>query len=312
MENTNSEGKALVINETSPSLAQTHMQGPLTTGSGKPLTKDELDAVKKELEIIKKEFGYKEPNRSFMDEPDTVWRFGGKPDYSLTNLLYLKQRTTQHKEDSLEHVVENLVKTWEMERSHKPDHTVHRSVDQEKFRISANGGKVFANEEANQVGNYNVLLNACPADLYDAENTSWDGKLSRCVLNRLSHTSKLTDTESLTHVCSALSHPESHDLFHTAFAAFPWEVLEVYSPPPKVAFTWRHWGQFTGTFEETKGEGQVIEMFGFGTAVVNDKLQLTEVEIFYDPKDFFAALRGNKKPEEVNKTWKTGACPFEM
>jgi hypothetical protein len=49
-----------------PSMAQTHMQGPLsvTTGSGKPLTKEELDAVKKELEEIKHNYNLKEPERS--------------------------------------------------------------------------------------------------------------------------------------------------------------------------------------------------------------------------------------------------------
>jgi hypothetical protein len=95
-----------------PSMAQTHMQGPLTvTGSGKALTKEELAAVKEELEDIKRKGGLKEPDRSFMDDPDIKWRFGGKPDYSVTNLLYLKQRSTVHEEGSLEQIVENLVKT---------------------------------------------------------------------------------------------------------------------------------------------------------------------------------------------------------
>ena len=262
-----------------PSLAQTHMQGPMeVAGTGKPLTREELDALKEELEALKKEFDYKEPVRSFMDNvPESNWRFGGKPDYSLTNLLFLKQRTKKHGEGSLEETVENLVKTWEMERSHKLDPTTHHSVDQEKFRISANGGKVFDNIEANQVGNYNVLLNSCPADLYDAKNISWE---------------------------------ESHDKFHDAFAAFPWEVLDVYSPPPKVAFTWRHWGEFTGTYDGNQGQGQLVDMFGFATATVNDKLQLTDVEVFYDPAEFIDVLRGNKDVDEVNRAWNAGACPF--
>ena len=96
-----------------PSLAQTHMQGPLeVNGSGKSLSKEELLACKEELDQIKKQYGMKEPERSFMDEPDTKWRFGGKPDYSLTNLMFLKERIKQHPEGSLELIVENLVKTW--------------------------------------------------------------------------------------------------------------------------------------------------------------------------------------------------------
>mmetsp|Transcript_33773 Transcript_33773/g.81877 ORF Transcript_33773/g.81877 Transcript_33773/m.81877 type:complete len:177 (+) Transcript_33773:529-1059(+) len=165
-----------------------------------------------------------------------------------------------------------------MERSHKLDYKAHQSVDQENFRISANGGKVFDNVEANQVGNYNVLMNACPANLYDAQNTTWE---------------------------------ESHDKFHAAFAAFPWEVLEVFSGPPKVAFTWRHWGTFTGEYDGNKGEGQLVEMFGFGTAVVNDKLQLKDVEIYYNAEQFINVLRGEKKPEDVNANWKSNTgCPF--
>ncbi|KAL7577955.1 hypothetical protein ACA910_007579 [Epithemia clementina (nom. ined.)] len=259
-------------------MAQTFAKGPWTVnGSGKPLTKQELDQVKADLAQLKQEFGYREPTRSFMDAPDTQWRYGGPPDYALANYLYLTQRTQQHAPGSLEEVVENLVKTWEMERSHKVDPTQHQSVDQDKFRISANGGHVFDNVSANQVGNYNVLLNSCPANLYDAQSLSWE---------------------------------ESHDKFETAFAAFPWEVLQVFSGPPKVAFSWRHWATFTGTYEGNAGKGELVEMFGFGTAVVNDKLQLQDVEIFYDPTSFLNVLKGNKTPAEVNQLWNAGACPF--
>ena len=214
-----------------------------------------------------------------MDDPNTKWRFGGPPDYSLTDLYYLKQRSKEHPEDSLEKVVENLVKTWEMERSHKVDCKQHQSVDQKRFLISSNGGKKYNNVEANKVGNYNVLLDACPAEVWDKENVTWE---------------------------------KSHDKFHTAFAAFPWEVLEVYSGPPKVGFSWRHWGDFTGEYEGKQGDGQLIEMFGFGTAIVNDKLQLCDVEIYYNAEDFIKNMRGEKKVEDTNLSWNTGGgvCPF--
>ena len=58
-----------------------------------------------------------------MDDPEIKWRFGGPPDYTLANLEYLKGKTRNHAEGSLELIVENLVKTWEMERSHKTDCT---------------------------------------------------------------------------------------------------------------------------------------------------------------------------------------------
>lgn len=34
----------------------------------------------------------------------------------------------------------------------------------------------------------------------------------------------------------------SHKTFKRMMPTFAWEVLEVYSGPPRVAFRWRHWG----------------------------------------------------------------------
>ena len=59
------------------------------------------------------------PVRSFMDDPDIEWKFGHKPDFTLTDLKYMSERSKHHKPDSLEKIVENLVKTWEMESTHK-------------------------------------------------------------------------------------------------------------------------------------------------------------------------------------------------
>lgn len=261
----------------SPSLAQTHCQGPLAAnGSGKPLTKEELEACKKEYQQLVDEHGLIPPVRSFMDEPDTEWRFGGPPDYSLANLLYFKGRTKVHEEGSLALIVENLVKTWEMERSHKVQHKQHMSVDQEKFRIGANGWKKYNTAEAQEVGNYNVLLSGASPELWDAANITWD---------------------------------DSHHKWHAAFAAFPWEVLEVFSGPPKVAFTWRHWGHFTGTYDGHKGSGELVELFGFGTATVNDKLQLCEVDIFYKADEFMEVMKG-KRPASDLSQGKTAMGPY--
>ena len=57
-------------------------------------------------------------------------------------------------------------------------------------------------------------------------------------------------------------------MFHKSFPAFPWEVMEVLAfpdlgnpnwpdcaNPDFVAFTWRHWGNFTGKYKENKGKG---------------------------------------------------------
>lgn len=58
------------------------------------------------------------PKRDYMDNPEIEWR-NGKPNYDLSNLKYLSERSRKHGADSLEKLVENLVKTWEMESTHK-------------------------------------------------------------------------------------------------------------------------------------------------------------------------------------------------
>jgi len=246
--------------DTPPSMAQTYMRGPLTpTGSGKPLSADELASCREQLEKLKAEFG-------LLEQEGIKWRFGGVPGYSLTNLKYLEGKTKNHAAGSLEPIVENLVKAWEMERSHKTDPSQHRSVDPEKFHVGANGWKKYNNQEANAIGNYNVLLAGCPAQLYDSEKITWE---------------------------------QSYEKFHDAFAAFPWELLEVFSGPPKVAFSWRHWGEFTGSYEGNKGKGELVEMFGFGVATVDDQLRLVDVDIFYKPETFLEVLRGDKDASEL-------------
>ena len=70
-----------------------------------------------------------------MNEKSINWMFGGVPDYSLTNYFFMKERTKKHAEGSLELIVENLVKTWEMERSHKPDAFDHHTIDYSNFSM---------------------------------------------------------------------------------------------------------------------------------------------------------------------------------
>ncbi len=59
------------------------------------------------------------PERKYLDgEPDHVWR-SGKPDYTVVNQAYLAGKTRNWAADSLESLVESVVKTLEMEISHK-------------------------------------------------------------------------------------------------------------------------------------------------------------------------------------------------
>jgi hypothetical protein len=59
------------------------------------------------------------PERKYLDgEPEHVWR-NGKPDYTVVNQTYLAGKTRKWAADSLESLVECVVKTLEMEISHK-------------------------------------------------------------------------------------------------------------------------------------------------------------------------------------------------
>ena len=65
--------------------------------------------------------------------------------------------------------------------------------------------QVFKGEEAKDAGNYNALLAGVDKDIYDTTKETFDS---------------------------------SHDLFRNTFKdGFPWEVLQVFTGPPKVTFS---------------------------------------------------------------------------
>jgi len=71
-----------------------------------------------------------------------------------------------------------------------------------------NGGPNIPGPEMVRVGTYNALLSK--SQYYDPEQNSYE---------------------------------DSHRTFKRMMPTFAWEVLEVYSGPPTVAFRWRHWGE---------------------------------------------------------------------
>ena len=60
------------------------------------------------------------PNRQFMDDPKIKWRTT-KPDFSKVDAVFKAERTRHHPPGSLAKLIEDLVKTFEMEATHKPD-----------------------------------------------------------------------------------------------------------------------------------------------------------------------------------------------
>jgi len=195
------------------------------------------------------------PVRHFMDDVNTEWRRPER-DYSQINAMYLKERTRHHLIGSLEKTVENLVKTWEMESSHKKNIKDWRSVDPEKYHISVNGGPRFNLEENIRMGNYIMTMQDSP--LFDASKETWES---------------------------------SHSLFNEAFPdGFAWELLEVFSGPPKVTFTWRHWARWTGEFRGNAPTNEPIELIGMCVAEVDDQLKITDLQVYFDPNPMLAKM----------------------
>jgi hypothetical protein len=59
--------------------------------------------------------------------------------------------------------VENMVKIWEMEASHKKKFAQWISINHDKYDVQINGGPIIEGKDAFKMGNYNVTLSGCPA-----------------------------------------------------------------------------------------------------------------------------------------------------
>ncbi|GKV02115.1 hypothetical protein SLEP1_g14590 [Rubroshorea leprosula] len=74
------------------------------------------------------------------EEPEKVqWRHGGPPRYDDVNRLFEEGRTKEWPEGSLEETVQNAIKSWEMELSHKVRLQDFKTINQEKFKLIVNG-----------------------------------------------------------------------------------------------------------------------------------------------------------------------------
>lgn len=179
-------------------------------------------------------------------------------------------------------MVENLVKNWEVEASFKTRLQDWRTIDYENYTFSMNGGPPQSAEHMLNVGTYNAII--APNEYYSPENSDF---------------------------------ASSHKTFKRMMPTFAWEVIEVYSGPPKVAFKWRHWGvmknDYVGFNEYvvprrtlldrlltvicSKGEkvtakahGGPIEIFGITVANVDDKVRLQAVDTWMDPLSMFRQI----------------------
>merc|ERR1719499_589167 len=182
---------------------------------------------------------------------DVTWRTT-KPNYDNANVKFLRQRSRKHAQGSLEHVVQDIVKNYEMEISHKVVPADWNTIDTSKFKIKANMGAEFDVAGCIKLGSYNVLL----------DNTKG---------------------------YKAAPFEETHKLWQSKLeSGFGWECLKVHTPPPVVRFSWRHWGHLGGTTldEEAQGKGQLVELFGFSVATLDDKGKMIDLQNYYDADKF--------------------------
>lgn len=163
------------------------------------------------------------------------------------NRAFFAGRQNKWAADSLEGVVQNLVKNWEVEAHHMPDLTQWKTMDVDKFKAYSNGAGPVSAEIMGEDGTYNMLL----------------GEMSSCPFSAAANTFK-----------------SANEMFTGLFIeGFAWEVVEVFSGPPNVSFTWRHFGKASGQFDGVKGNSEVIEMFGHTMARVNGDLQIEELQV---------------------------------
>ncbi|XVE63368.1 hypothetical protein DITRI_Ditri07aG0014600 [Diplodiscus trichospermus] len=201
--------------------------------------------------------------RSILNEAseNIEWRYGGPPIFDAVNKLFEEGRTKEWPEGSLEETVQNAVKSWEVELSHKTRLQDFKTINREKFKLIVNGREGLSGEETLKLGNYNALLkNSLPEEFqyYKAEEESFES---------------------------------SHDAFRSAFPrGFAWEVISVYSGPPLITYKFRHWGYFEGPYKGHAPTGEMVEFYGIGVMKVDESMRAEEVEIYYDPAELFAGL----------------------
>lgn len=238
-----------------------------------------FDEVQKALNYLISKHGFIRPTRSDISESDPRQWLRGVPNYDVADLSFFLGRSQVHSEGSLEFIVENAVKAWEMEATHLP-YASWNSVDHSCYNVSANGGEPIDGEEAAKMGNYNWLMQTVDPSVYDASQETFES---------------------------------SHAIFGNAFEnGFPWEVLKVFSGPPEIAFSWRHWAYFTGVYKGKEGDGKRYDMYGLGLLTVNEELKVQKIRIFYDPKGFLEALEGKKNVTELHRAGGLvgSGCPF--
>lgn len=198
--------------------------------------------------------------RDYEPMEDVKWRFG-KPNYAKVNTFYFEHRSSKPAEGSLVAIVNKLVKNWEVESHHIADPHQYKTMDISKFVSMNNGACPASAYYMAEVGPYNMLI---------GETKDYSSKLSTFEKANQNFSRSLPD-------------------------GFAFEVTDVYSGPPTVAFKWRHFGMMTGTFtdkfgNEYEGNGEMLNLHGLCIAVVNADLIIESLDVYYNPEDMLGPL----------------------
>ena len=184
------------------------------------------------------------------------WRYGKEPDYTKSDENFPKGSTQNHPVNSLEALVQNLVRTFDIEANFKTNPQQWISIVQDKFRMSTNGGTNYKVEDLIEAGTYKLLIGN--TEHYKASEENFE---------------------------------TSTNLFHSEFPeGFLWEVVEVYSAPPTIAFKWRHWGHFQGAYKDYLPTGETIEVVGMSIVYVSEDLKILSLDHYYDNNKFLDKL----------------------
>ncbi|KAG6577036.1 hypothetical protein SDJN03_24610, partial [Cucurbita argyrosperma subsp. sororia] len=211
-----------------------------------------------------------------LEGPTVEWRMGKPPNYEAVNKLFEEGRTKVWPKGTVEEQVQNIVKSLQMEFAYKTTPQDFKNINLHKFIASINGRTVSC-EEALKLGSFNTFLkNPLPEEFHyfkPQEETS----------------------------------ESTHNDFNTCFPrGFAWEVIEVYSPPPLIAYKFRHWGFFEGPYKSHSPTGEMVEFFGMGILKVDSSWKAEEGHVFFDPAELFGGLLKGKKTGDSSAS----ACPL--
>ncbi|XP_038904524.1 pathogen-related protein-like [Benincasa hispida] len=224
-----------------------------------------------------------------LKDPTIQWRNGKPPTYESLNKFFEDGRTKEWPKGSLEETVQNIIKSSQMEFAHKTRLQDFETINPQKFNFFVNGREGLSGEETMELGVFNALLkNSLPEKFhyFKVEEETFES---------------------------------TRNDFKTCFPrGFAFEVMEVYSPPPLIAYKFRHWGFFEGPYKTHSPTGQLVQFYGLGILKVNLSMKIEEVHIYYDPTELLGGLLKGKNTASESKTQHNNdkdlatsvGCPF--